>query len=140
MDYLEALLELEQEQQEQAGLDWPARPVTWAAWDKAGNGTQGQLQQEWERGNAYDQTQPEEQTRRQGVVWLTQRLRQLRGTAERARQQRKSLATQAAHDHGTAPWWTGSKPTLRGAVDYAAVVDAAFQRDARRYDGQLGLL
>lgn len=140
MDYLEALLELEQEQQEQAGLDWPTRPVTWAAWDKPGNTGRGQRQQERERGNGHAQTQPEEQTHRQGVVWLTQRLRQLRGTVERARQQRKSPVTQAAHEHGTAPWWTGSKPTLRGAVDYAALVDAAFQRDARRYDGQLGLL
>jgi len=26
------------------------------------------------------------------------------------------------------------------AADYAAAVDAAFQRDARRYDGPLGLL
>lgn len=45
----------------------------------------------------------------------------------------------AALDRSGIGSWNAGLPAVSG-IDYAALVDRAFARDARRYDGRLGLL
>ncbi len=51
-----------------------------------------------------------------------------------------NAAAQSVVQPGMADVRHGGALPMRRAADYAAAVDAAFQRDARRYDGPLGLL
>lgn len=72
---------------------------------------------------------------------LTVELLRLRRAVRQA-DSRNSRATEHSGDtFEAAPGfsWMGERRELK-AVDYAALVDAAFARDARRYDGLPGLL
>lgn len=159
-DYLEALLE-QVEQDEEGGLpEWrrPSRAVYAGAGGKDASDGGGETQLRAE-GTGTAQThslnQPEEQRyqerlsverleqlrREREPVMLIQRMEQLRRAVRQGLEQAgyRSAAAQAAQPGAAGGLWDLSLPARR-AADYAAAVDAAFQRDARRYDGPLGLL
>lgn len=84
--------------------------------------------------------------RRQTRDALYRELTSVRTTLRRREQavQRPEGSTQR-RDRGAAvrePEWNawGAVPATQERARYAALVDAEFQRDARRYDGTLGLL
>lgn len=148
-DYLEALLELEQERQEEDGVDWSARSrmVAWVGKTGQSGGEpdeaeHGRLRPASEEKTGVHREKTETvQKKERETFRLAERLRQLRGSVERGIAQRsRNAAAESVQNGAMAAFLPGGKPTLRGAMDYAALVDAAFQRDARRYDGQLGLL
>lgn len=139
-DYLNQLLE-QQEQEEEQGLEWPRPGLRlWAAEgrkeDAAAHGVTYQQEQD---GAAVEQgyvraTQAQTQP-------LTAQLERLRRAVQRAQSQpgRQGASVGQALAGSGGAFSHGQLPRIR-AADYAALVDAAFQRDARRYDGPLGLL
>lgn len=146
-DYLDELLE-QQEQEEEQGLEWPrpglrlwvtegrsedaaAHGVTYRQEQAGAAVEQGHVRPAQEAaGPERAQTQP-----------LTAQLDRMRRAVQRAQsqpgRQAASIGQALAGDGGA--FFHGQLPRHR-AADYAALVDAAFQRDARRYDGPLGLL
>lgn len=73
---------------------------------------------------------------------LTRQLDRLHRAVRQAQEQtgRTAVSMQAAVQPGVAGGLYGMPVSVHRAADQAAAVDAAFQRDARRYDGPLGLL
>lgn len=86
--------------------------------------------------------QMEQMHRERAPVVLIQQMEQLRRAVRQGQEQlrRRNTAAQAAVQPGAVGGRYGVSLPARRAADYAAAVDAAFQRDARRYDGPLGLL
>lgn len=160
-DYLDELLEQAEQDEEGGLLEWrrPNRAVyAGAGRGDASDGGDGSRQ--WAEGAGAAQwnspSQLEEHLRRERVcveqieqpnrerasVVLVQRMEQLRRAVRQGQEQarHRSAAAQAAVQPGTAGGLCGVSSPAHWAADYAAAVDAAFQRDARRYDGPLGLL
>lgn len=145
-DYLDELLE-QQEQEEEQGLEWP-RPGL-RLWTPEGRredvAVHGVTSRQVQAGAEAARTAAQAaQAVRQGqaaVQPLKGQLDRLRRAVQRAQSQpgrRAASGGQALAGSGGA-FPCGQLPRAR-AADYAALVDAAFQRDARRYDGPLGLL
>ena len=148
-DYLEELLEQQESQEEGAVPDWRERhPHIW------GRQTAG------ERTAVREAMRPKSLTEENGLQTFEQtavqtawqeRARQLSLMARMARLNRavrqaqrqgggRTAAVQVSAQQETTQMLHAGALSLRRTADYAAAVDAAFQRDARRYDGPLGLL
>lgn len=152
-DYLEELLD-EEEQENERGLQW-TRVVRAGLADvrvvpESGMDAQAARQQTWteaqqSRTEAQRSRQEARQSRQDAgyaIAWEMERLGRAvvrahtRGQ-ERAGEWRGGVGLPAAQ------YVPGAGAAVRMgtvAVDYAGLVDAAFERDARRYDGPLSLL
>lgn len=150
-DYLELLLEEQESEKESPASDWKRRtfrPVN--AEERAG----GRSEVEAVSFAGYTQnklgTAQPERTADEEIPLETE-LRQTRDmTVELLRLRRAVRQAQTGNGHSvekhggtlggdTGFLWMGGKSDVRTA-DYAALVDMAFARDARRYDGLPGLL
>lgn len=159
-DYLEELLERQVSDEEGGTLDWRKGSLRlWErqAWEQVDANAQGHRQEH----SADDAVTYRENLSGQGdmqtlvqaaaeAVWH-KRAGQLPLVGQMARLHRAALqarehsgggnaAVQSVMQPGMADIRHGGVLSVRRAADYAAAVDAAFQRDARRYDGPLGLL
>ncbi len=159
-DYLEELLEQQVNDEEGGTLDW--RKGSLHLWDRqaweqiAAGGAIRSQEQTADDVVTYRQNLPGQgdmQTLVQAAaeaVWH-KRAEQLPLVGQMARLHRAVIqvrehggsgnaAVQSVMQPGIADVRHGGALSVRRAADYAAAVDAAFQRDARRYDGPLGLL
>lgn len=151
IDYLELLLE-EQEMEENRKMpEWKRRNIPRSV---------GMAQRDTERwehetvhsvDEVYDRVRLEQEQRDVGV-WdsmardvlrqdLTVEILRLRRAVRNADARNGRLREQSGGAVGTNAGvsWNDSRP-IGSVADYAALVDAAFARDARRYDGLPGLL
>ena len=80
--------------------------------------------------------------KRIGQMSLVGQMARLHRTVLQVRERGGSgnAAAQSVTQPGMADVRYGGSMSVRRVADYATAVDAAFQRDARRYDGPLGLL
>lgn len=144
-DYLEELLE-QQEEEQNAMPEWHKRGRR--LWSGLGLKTadaltvhQQQTDGSWTESTRHNaQSEPDEsgQARQQSLVW---QLDQVRRAVRQVQGQngRMTVLSQTAVPQKMEHELRGFRLPARRAADYAAAVDAAFQRDARRYDGPLGL-
>ena len=163
-DYLELLLNLQEQEENEELLEWRRPVLTPAAQGQQTEKQQsadetnrtrkdeaGQLQarRQWEQERVEnkrkrpDSEEHSEMARLNPVMesaWTTQMIRLDRAVRRSSVQVRRrmSLGAAALDRSGNGPWNVGLS-AVRG-IDYAALVDRAFARDARRYDGRLGLL
>ena len=149
-DYLDELLE-QQEEEEQGGLpEW--RKVGAVAFGgaerKTADARQGDLRREPGVEETARNSEPGEgnamraEERRSAVAELTSRLQQLHRAVRQAQERglRTVASPQTAARLGLDVGQQAVPVPMHRMADYAAAVDAAFRRDARRYDGPLGLL
>ena len=151
-DYLEQLLD--EQEEEQRSWEWKRLAVGRKGdFDRRaplpGTEESGAVQ---ETQAESDRTQPVRSVREQEEMQLMQRkddgtelLSRQTGRLRRAvEQMRRQTHGRVFGETDMSPGRDSRIPGVAGAVpraaDYAALVDAAFARDARRYDGPLGLL
>ena len=139
-DYLEELLE-QQEQEEQGGtLEWRrlgGRVYAGGQYSAAApDGAMGQ-----HHAPDAERTSDAESPSAAAAV-LNRQLDRLHRAVRQAQGQsaRSAVSVQGGVQPAMAGSWHAGALSARRTADYAAAVDAAFQRDARRYDGPLSLL
>lgn len=151
-DYLEQLLE--EQEEEQRAWEWK-RPAIHRNGEAAQRGSLSQTEgsvAEWEEQTGSDlatrirsvrdqkgtQLMPREDDRMELLSRQTGRLR--RAVEQMHRQPRGSVLGEADMGPGRDSRIPGKAGAVSRVAEYAALVDAAFARDARRYDGPLCLL
>lgn len=151
-DYLEQLLE--EQEEEQHTWEWN-RPATHRNGEVAQRGslsrTEGSVAEREEQAGADlaariravreqegTQLMPREEDRMELLSRQTGRLR--RAVEQMHSQTRRSVLGETDMGPGRDSRIPGTAGAVPRAADYAALVDAAFARDARRYDGPLCLL
>ena len=159
-DYLEELLEQQASDEEGGTLDWSKRSLRlWErqAWEQmTADGAARPQEQNVDNAVTYRQNLPGQgdiQTlvqaaaeavwhKRAGQLPLVGQMALLHRAVQQVREHGGSgnAAVQSVMQPGMADVRHGGALSVRRTADYAAAVDAAFQRDARRYDGPLGLL
>lgn len=138
-DYLEELLNQEEQESEQT-LQWTqtGRVVLAPAGNvrTGGAGLKPAAQQ--------DREGPEARSEQAGQIIVREMERLSRAVVRaRSREQGYSAQRQGGMSLPSVQYAPGISPAARAGaavMDYAGLVDAAFERDARRYDGPLGLL
>ena len=138
-DYLDELLE-QQEQEEQGDVPEWRRPGgrVYAVGRPGETGTARTAA----NGSPPDVQEGPADREKDTATLLARQLDRLHRAVRQAQEQtvRTAGAPQAAAQPMAAGGLHAGPLSVRRAADYAAAVDAAFQRDARRYDGPLGLL
>ena len=135
-DYLDRLLE-QQEQEEAGGLmEWHSVYLRGTAQNKTGVAEaaetaaaavrEAELSRLWQRVP--------------GAAQLLQQVQRLHRAVRQAGEQgHRTVSSQTAVQWDAVSGRHGTALSARRTVDYAAAVDLAFQRDARRYDGPMEL-
>ena len=151
-DYLEQLLEEQEEEQRAREWKWPAigrngefaQRVQPAQTEESVPEQEKQAKSDLTQGvrSVPEQAEPELISGGESAAELlgrqTGRLR--RAVEQMQRQVRGRPFGETDIAPGRDSRMPGADGAIPRAVDYAALVDAAFARDARRYDGPLGLL
>lgn len=163
-DYLESLMELQEQKENEELLEWrrPALSLATQGQQKEKRQSTDEIhtnqkveteqlreRRQWEQErveNRHKRSNGEENAemaRSDAVMesaWTTEMTRLYRAVRRSSVQTSRGMGpgTAALDRSGNGPWSVGL-PAVRG-IDYAALVDRAFARDARRYDGRLGLL
>lgn len=156
-DYLERLLEQQETEETDGVVEWHSVHLRGTAPNKAGV---------TEAAEASTAVQAAELSRLRervsGAAQLLQQVQRLHRAVRQAEVQDRRAVDQVQRLHrtvrqaeiqdcrtvaaqGMTPWegingQAAATLSARRTADYAAAVDMAFQRDARRYDGPLGLL
>ena len=160
IDYLEELLEQQVSDEEGGTLDWRKGNLrVWQrqAWEQSALGGAARPQEQTTddvvtyrqnlsgQGDVQTLVQAAAEAvwrKRAGQLPLVGQMTRLHRAVLQAREHSgsRNMTAQSVMQPGMAETRYGGSLSVRRTADYAAAVDAAFQRDARRYDGPLGLL
>ena len=136
-DYLEELLKQQERESEDGVMEWRKRRVYGA--EPRGMARDGRAAGQASVVLGEAELRPVRENAR-GMERLLQQTRRLHRAVRLVGERERGAA---AAFPAEMPWETearhGAALTARRTADYAAAVDAAFQRDARRYDGPMEL-